>query len=396
MPLQHDFAIIGSGPVGLATALALAKQDYDIALIAPKTQKFDAGRTAALMAPALDLLAGLLPITVLEAIGATLDGIRIIDVTGALFRAPTVTFRSSEIGLDRFGLNLPNDALVAALAAGVEASDRIEWINSALVSLADHPQGYGLQLDNGEQLSVPAVIGKRSSVRQGSAIAVREWTYPQSALTFHVRHQRDHLDLSTEFHTREGPLTFVPLADGLCSVVWMMRPQSARARLDLSDEAFAKDAQSVSQAFLGKLTLASKRALIPMSGLKASAMAKGRVALIGEAAHAFPPIGAQGLNLGMRDLRDLITALQETSGTEAAFARYARMRQADVMLRTTAVDAMNRSLLAGFLPFDAMRSLGMSAISGFSPLRRAVMRAGIGDWANLLPRPPYGNRSAGR
>jgi 2-octaprenyl-6-methoxyphenol hydroxylase len=351
------------------------------------------------MAPALALLDGLLPIEDLEAIGASLDGIRIIDITGALFRAPTVTFRAGEIGLDRFGLNIPNDALVRALGARVEETDGITWIDGSLESIDVTSGELALALTDGTVLRVGAAIGadgKRSRLRNCAGIAAREWTYAQSALTCHVRHERDHLDISTEFHTREGPLTFVPLSDHLSSVVWMMKTASAQDRLALAPEAFAKDAQQICQAFLGKLSLASERALIPMSGLRASAMAKGKVALIGEAAHAFPPIGAQGLNLGMRDLRDLMLALGGKDDVEAAFARYARMRLADVTLRTTAVDAMNRSLLADFLPLDALRSLGMSAIGGISPLRRAVMRAGIGDWSGMVPRLPFPGRPIAR
>ncbi len=406
MIIQHDIAVVGGGPVGLTAALALAGAGRDVGLITPAETHFDKGRTAALMAPALELLGDLMPIGKLETVGATLAAIRIIDVTGALFRAPTLTFRAAEIGLDRFGLNIPNDRLVESLRQQVDATSGIKTVSAALLESEDQQGGLLLKLDNGQEISVRAAIaadGKRSAMRGLAGISTREWSYPQAALTFHVRHERDHLDTSTEFHTREGPFTLVPLSDGLSSVVWMMKPDRAQDLLAQKPAEFARAAQQTCQAILGRLTLASERALIPMSGLRASTMSKGRVALVGEAAHAFPPIGAQGLNLGIRDVRDLAKALDGGNDMDAAFRRYAAMRQADVMLRTAAVDALNRSLLAGFLPFDALRGLGMSALGSISPLRRAVMRLGIGNSASLFPfpvqaegSPVYGNRSAGR
>jgi 2-octaprenyl-6-methoxyphenol hydroxylase len=393
MMLQHDFAVVGGGPVGLSTALGLAHAGHTVALIAPKASAFDSGRTAALMAPALEMLAQWLPIETLDAIGATLDGIRIIDVTGALFRAPTVTFRASEIGLDRFGLNLPNDKLVAALTVHAEKAKSINWYDAKFDTFASSSSGHTVTLSNGSSISARAIIGadgKASAVRDLADIKVNRWSYQQSALTFHVRHERDHLDISTEFHTREGPFTLVPLENGQSSVVWMMKQEKAQDRLAMEPSLFMREAQQTCQAILGRMTLASERALIPMTGLAAATLAKGTIALIGEAAHAFPPIGAQGLNLGMRDLRDLLKALSQERDFAQAFSRYAAMRRNDVAVRTTAVDAMNRSLLAGFLPVDALRSLGMSAIAAVAPLRRAVMRAGIGH-------PLFqGNRSAAR
>jgi 2-octaprenyl-6-methoxyphenol hydroxylase len=390
-----SIAVIGGGPVGLAAALALAEHGHEVALIAPAEARFDAGRTAAVMQPGLDLLGPLLPEGALENIGAELQGIRIIDVTGALLRAPTLTFRASEIGLDRFGLNLPNDKLVAVLREAAFRHEHIHLVDGMLDAIHETSSEIAVMLDTGQTIRAAVAIGadgKQSRLRSIAGIATRDWTYRQTALTFHLHHERDHLDISTEFHTREGPLTFVPLGKGLCSTVWMMRPERAEALLAMPEKEFAAEARRASHALLGGLTLASARGSIPMTGLSAADLAKGRIALVGESAHAFPPIGAQGLNLGLRDVRDLADLLKSGPLSPAELKRYAAKRRADVSLRTAAVDALNRSLLAGFLPFDALRGAGIGAIGAFSPLRRAVMRMGIGG----LPAMAQGKRSAGR
>src|SRR5690606_14555723 len=118
----------------------------------------------------------------------------------------------------------------------------------------------------------------------------------------------------------------------------------------------------------------------PLSGMTATRFSASRVVLIGEAAHLFPPIGAQGLNLGYRDvaaLRDVLEAHDRDPGAFDRLAAYERARRADVLSRTAAVDALNRTLLTGFLPVQALRGLGLFLLDRVPALRQAVMRQGV-------------------
>jgi 2-octaprenyl-6-methoxyphenol hydroxylase len=127
------------------------------------------------------------------------------------------------------------------------------------------------------------------------------------------------------------------------------------------------------------MTVEGRRGRVPMGGLSVERFATDRAALIGEAAHVFPPIGAQGLNLGLRDVAALRDSLIEAEdpGAEGPLARYDLSRQTDVRLRTGAVDALNRTLLTDLLPADLLRGAGLLALSRFGPLRRLVMRQGL-------------------
>jgi len=122
---------------------------------------------------------------------------------------------------------------------------------------------------------------------------------------------------------------------------------------------------------------------VPMRGLAVTRPVANRLVLIGEAAHVFPPIGAQGLNLGLRDaatLRDtLLVAARDRRdpGSRPVLDTYARARRVDTAARTAAVDLLNRSLLTGLLPVDALRGLGLLAMTQLGPLRRLVMREGV-------------------
>jgi 2-octaprenyl-6-methoxyphenol hydroxylase len=198
-----------------------------------------------------------------------------------------------------------------------------------------------------------------------------------------LAHDRDHRDASTEFHTRAGPFTLVPLPGRRSSLVWVTSPAEAQRLSRLDDANLELAIERQAQSMLGRMRLDGPRGLFPLSGLSVERYAGRRIALVGEAAHVLPPIGAQGLNLGFGDvasLRDAAVdarAAGEDIGSPTALGRYESSRRIDVPLRTTAIDGLNRSLLADFLPADFMRGLGLVALSSIGPLRRALMREGI-------------------
>jgi 2-octaprenyl-6-methoxyphenol hydroxylase len=202
-------------------------------------------------------------------------------------------------------------------------------------------------------------------------------------LTTILAHDRDHRETSTEFHTRQGPFTLVPLPGRRSSLVWVTSPERARSLAELPDDALALAIERQAQSVLGAMRIDGPRGVVPLSGLSVAQYWAPRLALVGEAAHVFPPIGAQGLNLGLRDvaaLRDAAVDAREAGrdpGSDDALTAYQRSRDLDVRLRTTAVDSLNRTLLTGFLPADFLRGAGLLALSGIGPLRRAVMREGV-------------------
>jgi 2-octaprenyl-6-methoxyphenol hydroxylase len=145
----------------------------------------------------------------------------------------------------------------------------------------------------------------------------------------------------------------------------------------------AFEVERQAQSLFGKMKIDGPRGVVPLSGLSVRRYWSMRLALVGEAAHVFPPIGAQGLNLGLRDvaaLRDVVVDARgenEDIGGEAVLSRYQRGRDLDVRLRSAAVDGLNRTLLADFLPADLLRGVGLLALAGIGPLRRAAMREGV-------------------
>ena len=308
--------------------------------------------------------------------------LRIVDATRRLFRAPEVTFHASEIGLPAFGFNVRNADLVEALERRV-AERRVRRFVTTVDRVSADSDAVEMGLASGDDLTARLVVaadGRRSKVRDSVGIGVREWRYDQSALVVNLAHALPHNDTSTEFHTEAGPFTLVPLPGRRSSLVWVDRPSEVARRLDLSEAALADEIEDRASSLLGAITVDGPRQAFPLSGMTANGFAASRAVLVGEAAHLFPPIGAQGLNLGYRDvaaLGGILPAPGSDPGAPPRLVAYERARRGDVLSRTAAVDALNRTLLTGFLPVQALRGLGLFLLGRIPSLRHAVMRQGV-------------------
>ena len=381
--------VVGSGPAGLTAALALATVGAEVRLVGPPAQPEQTGdtRTAALFTSSIALLDNLGVWAGVEQVSAPLRAIRIVDDTGRLMRAPEVLFEAHEIGLDAFGWNVPNAALAAALWAAVRRHDNVELVETARVETVRLTDDAVIaRTAEGTEVAarlIAAADGRNSICRAAAGITTTAWSYDQAALATRFRHGRPHNGVSTEFHRGAGPLTTVPLPDAESSLVWVDRPAMAQQLASMDVDAFRDDLSERLQGLLGRIGEIGPRRAFPLSGLTADAFAANRVALIGEAGHVIPPIGAQGLNLGLRDaavLADCIAdavARDADIGAHECLQRYHDARQSDIQSRSFAVDALNRTLLSTLLPVSLVRGFGLHMMRSFSPLKRALIRQGL-------------------
>lgn len=375
-----EVAIIGGGPAGLVCAIALAASGVETVLVAPHAGPEH--RTTALMAgsvAALEAL-GVWPACLPDA--APLCRIRMIDDTSRLLRAPEVMFAAGEIGLKAFGYNIENRYLVAALE---KHSSKLTRIATPALVVESDDTGVSVEYAGGA-LRARVVIGadgSRSLCRAAAGIRTQRRTYPQVALTLNLQHARPHNDISTEFHTESGPFTLVPLPGQRSSLVCVLAPEVAQTLAATPDDALADEIERRAHSLLGRMHVEPGRGLFPLAVETAEDIARGRIALIGEAAHVVPPIGAQGLNLGLRDAAAIAEIVADARragldpGAPNVLARYEATRRADIMSRTIAVDLLNRSLLAGFVPLHGLRGLSLYLADRIGPLRHALMREGV-------------------
>jgi 2-octaprenyl-6-methoxyphenol hydroxylase len=381
--LTVEVAIVGGGPAGLVAAIAHAEAGVETALLARRPAADH--RTTALLAGSVTALQTLRVWDGCAAHAAPLRVMRIIDATSRLIRAPEVSFAAAEIGLDAFGHNIENSHLLAALEARARELPALSWIDDEARTVETDKTGGTVTVKSGAAVRARLVIGAdgcRSLCRTAAGIEVDSRSYPQTALTFNLQHARQHQDISTEFHTESGPFTLVPLPGDRSSLVCVLNSTDAARVGALEGAALNHEIEQRSHSILGKVTVEPGRGVFALSIATARNFAQARVALVGEAAHLVPPIGAQGLNLGLRDaatIGELVVAARRNGGdvgSDELLARYDELRRSDVRSRSFAVDLLNRTLLSEFLPMQGARGLGLYAIDRFGPLRRAVMREG--------------------
>jgi 2-octaprenyl-6-methoxyphenol hydroxylase len=377
-----EAAVVGGGPAGLVAAIALATAGVDTLLIAPPAEPDH--RTTALLAGSVTALKMLSVWPACVPHAAPLRKIRLIDGTQRLIRAPEVLFTATEIDLDAFGHNIENRHLIAALEARAAAL-KLPRIVGAALSIVSDAAGATIKHGNGEarvKLAIGA-DGRRSLCRVAAGIGTKRRTYPQTALTLNLAHGRPHDDTSTEFHTENGPFTLVPLPGRRSSLVCVLDPARAAELAAMSDAELSGEVERRAHSLLGAMNVEPGRGIFPLAIETADSFARERIALVGEAAHVVPPIGAQGLNLGLRDGATIAELAAEARrqnidiGAPQLLARYDAQRRADVTSRALAIDLLNRSLLTDFLPAQGARGLSLYLVDRIGPLRRALMREGV-------------------
>lgn len=393
---KRDIFISGAGIAGLTAAISLARAGFSVTLADPAPPPGDGReaaadlRSTAFLQPARALLdeAGLWQHLAAQA--TPLEVLRVIDCSGdppepVAERA----FRSDDLGEPAFGWNLPNwltRSVLAEAAAetpgldlrlGTGFSNLLTRESAALVTLTD-----GMRLE--ARLAI-AADGRASPLREAAGIETSVTRYGQKALAFAVTHEIPHDNVSTELYHEGGAFVLVPLPDHdgrpASAVVWMQDGPEAVRLAELPDREFGKAATERSVGVLGALTPITDRRVWPVVTQRANHLTAERVALIAEAAHVLPPIGAQGLNTSLHDVRALLDMARdapEALGTRPFLDRYAKLRETDIRARAAVIDLYNRLCRSDAPPIQALRAAGLKLVHDLPPLRQGIMRAGMG------------------
>ncbi|MDW4548022.1 UbiH/UbiF family hydroxylase [Defluviimonas sp. D31] len=391
-----DILISGGGVAGLTAAAAFGAAGFRVICVDPAPPVTGAEedgadlRTTAFLQPARAVLeaAGLWERLAPHA--AALKVMRIVDAGGEAPEPRIVKdFDAAEIGEEPFGWNFPNWLLrretVARIAElpnvsfrpGVATAGVLTRTDAALVTLSD-----------GTTVSARLLVaadGRASPVREAAGIGVKTTRYGQKALAFAVTHPIPHDNVSTEIHRTGGPFTLVPLPDRdgrPCSaIVWMETGPEVLRLAALPVAEFEAEMLARSAGLFGPLTLVTRRSVWPIISQIADRFEAERIALLAEAAHVVPPIGAQGLNMSLADLAclvDLAKAAPDRLGERAMLLAYHRRRWPEVKARVTGIDLLNRTSMLGARPLRDLRAGALNALYSLAPVRRTLMKAGLG------------------
>jgi 2-octaprenyl-6-methoxyphenol hydroxylase len=388
-----DIVIAGGGVAGLTAAAAFGTAGFKVTIIDPTppvTTRDAEGsdlRTTAFLQPAQQFLEAAGLWARLAPHATPLQIMRIVDV--GTQEHVTRDFNAADISERPFGWNLPNWLLRREMVGRLEELPNVDFRPGiGFTRMLARSDEAIVTLSDGNQLATRLLIGadgRGSAVRTGAGIDVKTMRYGQKALTFAVTHDAPHDNVSTEIHCSGGPFTLVPLPDHdgkPCSaVVWMEHGAEAKRLAALDDAAFEAAANNRSAYLYGPLKLASRRSVWPIISQIAHNLTAPRTALVAEAAHVMPPIGAQGLTMSLRDLScllDLAVAQPSALGSPEMLAAYARKRHPDIKLRVTGIDALNRASIAGSPMMQSLRTRGIEALYGIKPVRRTLMQMGLG------------------
>ncbi|MEO0922241.1 MAG: UbiH/UbiF family hydroxylase [Pseudomonadota bacterium] len=391
-----DIIVCGGGVAGLSAAALFGGAGYHTVCVdpAPPVTKRDADgadlRTTAILQPAQALLEKAGIWAALSSEAAELQIMRIVDAGGRV-PEPRVTkdFDASDISEKPFGWNVPNWHLRYALVEHLKSQPRVDFRpGTGATSLFTREGEARVGLSDGTRLRARLVIaadGRNSFIRQSAGVAVRTTRYGQKALSFAVTHDVPHENISTEIHRTGGPFTLVPLPDykgkPSSAIVWMETAAEATRIADLDEAEFEAEMNTRSCGVLGSLKLASRRTVWPIISQLAERMYAERVALVAEAAHVVPPIGAQGLNMSLGDLH-LLLELAERSyeglGNSEMLMAYNRARHWEITARVQGINLLNRTSMASAPLLRDARAMGIEALYAMTPVRKTLMQIGLG------------------
>ncbi|WP_273508760.1 UbiH/UbiF family hydroxylase [Planktotalea frisia] len=394
--MDHDILVSGGGIAGLTATAAFAQAGFNVICVDPAkpvTVRDAQGadlRSTAFLQPARALLEKVGLWTRLAPHAQPLQIMRIIDAGGPEPEARmSKEFDAADISDHPFGWNLPNWLLRREMAAHLETLPNVTYKTGVGArTLFTRTAEARVGLSDSTRVSARLVIaadGRGSPMREAAGINVSTTRFGQKALAFAVTHETPHENVSTEIHRTGGPFTLVPLPDHegrpSSAIVWMEEGPKAKALYEMSEDSFEVAMNTRSCGVLGLLKLASQRTIWPIISQHADRLSSERLALIAEAAHVLPPIGAQGLNMSLSDiraLRDLAIARPEGLGDAAMLDAFHKARFNDIRLREAGITLLNQTSMLSAAPLRDARAAGLNALYSFAPLRKSIMQMGLG------------------
>ncbi len=348
-----DVAVVGGGVVGSACALALAQQGLEVALVeAAEPPRWSAQRRdLRVYAFAPDNAA------LLEDLGVW-DGVREVRVQP--YRRMRVwdaagggelAFDADALGRSELGWIVEHGLLADRLWQALPGAGVDLCCPARLQACTQDDAGVRLELDDGARIDARIAIaadGADSSLRALLGIDVDARDYRQRGLVCFVSSEQPHQDTAWQRFLPGGPLALLPFKDGDCSIVWSLPEEEAERIRALDDDAFAHELDIASDLRLGALRPTSPRAAFPLRRQLARDYLRGRVLLLGDAAHVVHPLAGQGVNLGLRDVAALSRLVARAQERRADFTapqrlqRWARERRSENAVAAHAFEGIHR------------------------------------------------------
>lgn len=398
---HHDVAIIGGGLVGASLACALAPLGLKVALVeavafrAASQPSYD-DRTLALSASSCGILKGL---GIWPSLESNTTPIREIQVREHQ-RPGRVIMNPAELGLDRFGHVVEARVFGAALMERLAQLDGLDFLCPAAVTgvcIDDNAATIEFTDEAGDQRIKASLLvgadGANSFIRESLDIETERHDYRQTAVICNITPEQDHCGRAFECFTPTGPFAVMPHVNGRCGLIWCVSPDQAERMMAMAEPEFLKEAQARFGNHLGNFIKMGQRSSYPLRLVRALEDVRPRAVILGNAAHAIHPIGAQGFNLGLRDVAVLAELLWEESGkgTDADVGnmnllnRYSSWRERDQSGTIAYSDGLARLFSNPSSLAATARTVGLLAHAFIPSLRRQMAVRAMG-YRGRIPR----------
>ena len=394
--VETDVFISGAGLAGSIAALSYSKAGRNVVVADPYIYGNNAQidyRTTAYLQPSKLFLEKLGIWEAIEDSAMPLEIMKIMDSSniknGAEIRSQK-EFKSAEISDLPFGWNVKNSLMKGALKRLIDQQSNCKLItNSNAIDMVCRDSVAYLKLSSGNTVKAKLVIaadGRNSILREKAGISTKTHRFGQKALAFAVTHSIPHKNISTEIHNSGGPFTLVPLPDyngkPSSAIVWMENGEKATNLMEMKTKNFEHEMTIRSCNILGPLKLASKRSLWPIISQVADRLYSKRLALIGETAHVVPPIGAQGLNMSLADIKclnDLDQKYPDQLGSMNTLKEYQKNRIFDIRQRVAGVSALNQISISNNKVIQNIRAFGLENFFQVPAIKHTAMKLGMGN-----------------
>lgn len=369
--MKFDIVIVGGGLVGLCLVAALKNSHLQVALIEPHANpsipsdlSWDS-RVYAISPGSAELLMQL-------GIWQEIANERITPVYDmAVYgddNCAQIDFSAYEIGLPQLAYIVENRQLQnSAWNVLKMCNDHLHIFSEKCTAISFFDSHVSLQLENGEQIETALVVGAdglNSWVRNQAAINALKRSYQQVGIVANFETEFSHRNIARQWFRRDGVLAFLPLPDKRISIVWSADDQHADALLQLPLEDLCQHVQEVSLNALGKMKVITSPVGFPLNFLHADQLVKPRVVLIGDAAHGIHPLAGQGVNLGLRDVRELARIINSQHrpfdcGDFLMLRRYEIARKEDILALELITDGLQKLFCNSNPTIARLRNLGL-------------------------------------
>jgi len=388
--LSYDLTIIGGGMVGLTLAASLANSDLNIAIVensepAPLSEA-PATRVSALSAASRAIFEKLGVWELIEQQRITPYDSMFVWEKDSFGK---IAFDAQQVEAQQLGYIIENEQIQDALLRVVKRQDNVTFYTPDRLSNVAMGDGEAwLTLDSGKNITTKLVVGAdgaNSWLRNKVNIPLTHWDYNHHALVATIKTDIAHQHCARQVFTPDGPLAFLPLFEkNLCSIVWSVAPEKAKALQALPTTEFNKQLTRTFDNRLGFCELQSERSTFPLTMRYARDFAKHRIALIGDAAHTIHPLAGQGVNLGLLDAVSLAQTVLENSTQDKDIGLYNNLRQFERWRKTEAAQMVAsmellKQMFHGDNPVQkAMRDLALLFADNITPLKRQFIKQAMG------------------